>query len=251
MKKIKLIMAFMALLSFSEVFAQQGEIIYRDFDPDSILIYWHKLGPVWIDLDADGEADDIKMQMWIHGSICAPELVTADSKIKICTIEENNTDIILSEVEEENWKTFVSWSGPNGCDAIRYKYYGFRIQHEDSYYYGWFETYSSNVSKKYGFDRTAFCTIPDYPLRWGQTDMVGIGENENHHAKLHPNPTTGLVHIEDVECAEVQVYNALGQQLKTVQNTNEVSLVGLPQGVYLLRVTLKDGKVFSDKVVKE
>ena len=69
--------------------------------------------------------------------------------------------------------------------------------------------------------------------------------------EMYPNPTTDLVHIEGVECAEVQVYNALGQQVKTVQNTNEISLAGLPQGVYLLRVTIKDGKVFSEKVVKE
>jgi hypothetical protein len=47
------------------------------------------------------------------------------------------------------------------------------------------------------------------------------------------------------------VYNALGQLVKTVQNTNEISLEGLPQGVYLLRVTTEDGKVFSDQVVKE
>ena len=43
----------------------------------------------------------------------------------------------------------------------------------------------------------------------------------------------------------------MGQQVKTVQNTNEVSLEGLPQGVYLMRVTLEGGKAFSDKVMKE
>ena len=49
----------------------------------------------------------------------------------------------------------------------------------------------------------------------------------------------------------MKVYNTLGQCVKTVQNANEISLEGLPQGVYLLRITTKDGKVFSDKVLKE
>jgi len=44
---------------------------------------------------------------------------------------------------------------------------------------------------------------------------------------------------------------AKNQASQTVQSTNKVSLEGLPQGVYLLRVTLEGGKVFSDKVVKE
>ena len=43
----------------------------------------------------------------------------------------------------------------------------------------------------------------------------------------------------------------LGQLVKTLQNTNEVSLEGLPQGIYLLRVVTEGGKVFSERVVKE
>lgn len=82
--------------------------------------------------------------------------------------------------------------------------------------------------------------------------MTEIEENETHSvAKLHPNPTTGIVHIEGETATEIQVFNALGQLVKTFQNTNKISLEGLPQGVYLLRVTTEDGKVFSDKVVKE
>ncbi|MBQ6769770.1 MAG: T9SS type A sorting domain-containing protein [Bacteroidales bacterium] len=68
---------------------------------------------------------------------------------------------------------------------------------------------------------------------------------------LYPNPTTGTVHIEAENLTKAQVFHTMGQQVKTVQNTNEVSLEGLPQGVYLMRVTLEGGKAFSDKVMKE
>ena len=74
---------------------------------------------------------------------------------------------------------------------------------------------------------------------------------EETSVSLHPNPTNGFVHIEAEDVKEIQVFNQLGQCLKTAQDTNEVCLEGLPQGLYLLRVTLEDGNVFSDKVVKE
>ena len=154
-------------------FIEEEPIIYRDFEPDSILIYWEKLGPVWIDLDVDGEADDLKLRMVAGGNICYPEIVVGDnSSIRICHVEPYQ---ILSEVEEENWTTYIGWSG--GSMAARYSNYGFRIQREDGYYYGWFETYNRVVGKNekqiahFGFDRTAYCTIPNYPLRWGQTEI--------------------------------------------------------------------------------
>ena len=88
-----------ALLLCGIAFAQKGEIIYTDFEPDSILIYRHKLGPVWIDLDADGESDDLKMKMWGGGYMCVPELFTADSNTMFCITEP---DQILSEVGVED-----------------------------------------------------------------------------------------------------------------------------------------------------
>ena len=86
-----------------------------------------------------------------------------------------------------------------------------------------------------------------------KASFTAIGETgtEASAMRLYPNPATDKVYIEGAKAAEVQVYNALGQLVKTVQNANEVSLEDLPQGVYLLRVTLEGGKVFSDKVVKE
>jgi len=68
---------------------------------------------------------------------------------------------------------------------------------------------------------------------------------------LSPNPTSGIVRITGASVAEVQVYNTLGQLLKTVLSTNEISLEGLPQGVYTLRIADERGFVVTRKVVKE
>ena len=186
-------------------YIEEEPIIYRDFEPDSILIYWHKLGPVWIDLDADGESDDFYMQMNAGGQICYPVLLTANPNIRVCTIEPDNTDIILSEVEEENWKTCIGWIAGFGSLAIHYSHYGFRIQREEGYYYGWFETYDREVSGKnekrivhHGFDRTAYCTIPNYPLRWGQIylDSIGMEGSEWYYEILNDEGSFTYQHLE-------------------------------------------------------
>lgn len=68
---------------------------------------------------------------------------------------------------------------------------------------------------------------------------------------LTPNPTTGIVHIKGTAVAEVLVYNALGQLVKTVRNAIEIDLGHLPAGVYFATITDKAGKKCVRKVVKE
>ena len=231
---VALLMAAMSLK------AQEGEIIYRDFVPDTVLrIGYQQPHEIWIDFDNDN-LPDLQMFWYNESPGVVVGLSGRDTYVKICQAEEGDTISQLSE-----WQSGTSY-------PHLWEKYAIRIEKEGEYCFGWFRTYVIPTEQNLYFDKFAFCTIPNYPLRWGQTDIVGVEENEPHRiAKLHPNPTTDLVRIEGVKCAEVQVYNALGQHVKTDQNTNEVSLVGLPQGVYLLHVTLENGKVFSEKVVKE
>ena len=70
-------------------------------------------------------------------------------------------------------------------------------------------------------------------------DYDGIEEQEGWNGDgvgVYPNPSKDLVRIYGVEAEEVWLYNALGQVVKRVLNSNEVSLEGLVQGVYLLRM---------------
>jgi hypothetical protein len=89
-----------------------------------------------------------------------------------------------------------------------------------------------------------------FPL-FGSQWPNGINESvSDAYVCIYPNPTSNLVHIEGIEVSEVQVYNALGQLVKTMQGSNEIPVVDLPQGVYLLRIVDDEGKVYTNKITK-
>lgn len=109
---------------------------------------------------------------------------------------------------------------------------------EDYQFVGWTNQEGDTIS-----------TDPEYfhmVARGGQitahfVSIEAVEETENKAFTLWPNPAFQTVFIDGVEAAEVNVYNALGQVVKTVQDTNEISVAGLPEGVYLLKVTEADG----------
>ena len=65
-----------------------------------------------------------------------------------------------------------------------------------------------------------------------------------------PNPSYGTIQIDGVEAVEIQIYNTLGQLVKTLHHTNIVLLDNHPAGIYMLRISDQDGNVFSKKVIK-
>ena len=77
------------------------------------------------------------------------------------------------------------------------------------------------------------------------TDVEEIHDNE---LTVYPNPANNLVCINGVEAAEVQVYNAIGQMVKTVRGTNEIDVVDLAEGVYLVRIMDAEGNIYTNKI---
>ena len=82
-----------------------------------------------------------------------------------------------------------------------------------------------------------------YYIPMFEDGIEAVGENNGTAFLLsvYPNPTNGVVRIEGVVADEVQVYNALGQLVKTVLGANEIDLSGLVVGVYMLRITTESG----------
>ena len=72
---------------------------------------------------------------------------------------------------------------------------------------------------------------------------------------FYPNPAKDQLHMQfspDVQPAQMELYDLQGRLVCTQSNTFEaIDMSQLPTGTYMLRVTLEDGKVFSDKVTKK
>lgn len=250
MKKRLILLSSVLMLAFSVACAQSSDIIYRDFDPDSILVITNS-GVMFIDLDGYNQPD-IRMSYYITSPAVFPYIESCyPDSISLCVTEP---DGILSEIEE--WTSILDFE-----IVLASHHYGFRIKHDNRYIYGWFETYLEWDTPKdrrtvyWGFDRVAYCTIPNYPLRWGQTSLTGVEENEaSAFAVVHPNPTTGLVAITGENLKQAEAFNTLGQKVLNAQgegNELHIDMVALPAGIYFVNVTDEEGRRCVRKVVKQ
>ena len=68
---------------------------------------------------------------------------------------------------------------------------------------------------------------------------------------VFPNPTKDIVHIKGIKADKVQIYNILGQLVKSFGGGNDISLTGLSEGLYLMLITDGDGRKITEKLVVE
>lgn len=74
---------------------------------------------------------------------------------------------------------------------------------------------------------------------------------------ISPNPTNGKLSISSsLEIDRIEVYSVSGKRIKDVrvdQSLPEESILFLPQvnGIYFLRVIVKDGTIYSEKIIKQ
>lgn len=69
---------------------------------------------------------------------------------------------------------------------------------------------------------------------------------------MYPNPTNGILNIKaDSLIESINVINMAGQRLNNVQFiNNQINMNGLPDGIYIVELKLKNGRVFSKKIIK-
>ncbi|MBQ4399029.1 MAG: T9SS type A sorting domain-containing protein [Bacteroidales bacterium] len=97
------------------------------------------------------------------------------------------------------------------------------------------------------------CYFEDDNLVWTDGECWDdVEEVVVESVSLYPNPASDIVRVKGATAIEVKIYNSLGQLVKTVENTNEINLASLPQGVYLLRIADAEGRNHTARVaVKE
>ena len=265
MKKNILIFLLATLWMISEAFAQQQPtIIFQEY-PDEWIVF-HGNGKAYYDVNDDGISDVCIDAFEEYGGITAYRILPTPywrtssyspnlwpdtyNIFRDLSIPLNDDSIIWGSdcYYEENTAPIVSYKS------------ALRFQNGDDYYYGWFRGFAvrnaPNGSVWVKITETCFCTIPNYPLLWGQTSLMDdlLEMMEMDVATVHPNPTTGLVTITGKNLKSAEVLNTLGQRVATVQGKGEtlqIDIANLPTGVYFVRITDEEGRKCVRKVVKE
>ena len=110
-------------------------------------------------------------------------------------------------------------------------------------------TWTSNYMGTNKFNTILFVVNDD-----GATSTPEM-ENQVCPVTHYPNPVSDILNLQyspDVQPKQIELYDLQGRLVQTQsKNLESLNMAGLPAGTYTMRVMLENGKVFSDKVVKE
>jgi hypothetical protein len=118
---------------------------------------------------------------------------------------------------------------------------------------GYVEAVLEELEEDTYYEYTMVCEFGDSiwlecgPFKIFQTGYDAVNEKVLS-VMVYPNPASETLYIQCLESTEVQVFNALGQKVKTFKNVNEINVSDWVEGMYLLRIIDADGKVFERKV---
>lgn len=249
-----------AILMSQSVYAQ-NEIIYTDFEPNLCLEITsynnYSTDTLKVDVNHDN-VTDFFIKMTVESGGVWFDYWTTDLESRVIDWDDNNNDSIVASDEAVWWALPNSIGAPYGIHDISFMF-GFREIVNDNYCYAWLLLHINDVSydnKHLCIDQYAYCTIPNYPLRWGQTTLnESVEENTYMPVAIYPNPTDGVLNIsfsENTECQSVEIYAIDGRLLKSqISNLEIVDVSKLNAGVYILKVNMADGKEFTERIVKE
>ena len=269
----KLVLPIVILLVCQMAHAQQGEILYTDFDPDSTQTFHNYIPPdpsLYLDVDHDGVNEwHFESQPDYHQTIqlfftyadSIPDGIYFIAMFPHLgdTLTQLPSDIIWTRPIQAQYDLPYLYSGIPGLGYYPPHFIGLKYKVDEGYCYGWIELCVNVSDDGKTIDltvyRMAFCTEPNYPLRCGQTSYNwNVGVDETHQCFLvHPNPTKGQFSVSGVGMTKVEVYNLQGERLVERQCADEttIDLGKLPSGMYLVTVTDDQGKQHTQKIIKQ
>lgn len=86
---------------------------------------------------------------------------------------------------------------------------------------------------------------------YATTDPWSIEVPLNHKAiNVYPNPTAGFFAVEGTNLSKVEIYNLVGQKMYEAEDSSvSIDATDWNKGVYLVRVTERNGKAITKKLV--
>ena len=250
MKTKTLLLAVFACLFSTSLFSQEeGTIIYTDFEPDSVIYPVHI---DYIDINYDNEWD-IK---FIREIYCGYGVLEH-------RFTSNNDFWSVTQLSHEYGDPLSSinvWY--NNVELLKYGYHyhiALRHQVEGKYYYGWMKLYVEMHDESWHdpsvtITEMAYCTIPYYPLQFGQkslTEDVAEMSAANYYS-LYPNPTDNVLTLKtsaEHECEMVEIFSIDGRLIKSQENDfSNINVEDINNGIYFVRIRFRNGEAFTDKI---
>ena len=105
-----------------------------------------------------------------------------------------------------------------------------------------------------GYVETSIVVISDLASQYiavkiNEEIISGVEENLAANFEVYPNPMNNTLYINgDVQ--DVTIFNAVGQQVLFVENTNEINVEDLSEGLYFVRISDMKGNSVVKKIVK-
>ena len=84
----------------------------------------------------------------------------------------------------------------------------------------------------------------------GSNYFIGVDENtSDNQVNVYPNPATTVLHIKGVDNGQTTaLYDMTGRKVLQRNFNSDLSVEGLPEGLYLLHITTTDGTIISRKI---
>jgi hypothetical protein len=251
-----ILLGFSILNSFSQENTGNTNLIYHDYIPDL------RLNPssdtMKIDINQDNIPDiGIYFYNRSDGGIFLVESLNKNCQYANIYLSSGNSTDSLTR-NSLRWGTESS-----NCFEIEcHGKIGLKFTLNDSTYYGWIkgaQTWMGDAENRrtwFTIENYAFCTIANYPLLWGQTEIITGNNpiNSNNNIKFFVNGTGDSIVVQsDKIIKTIKLLNLSGVVIKTwekVQSMNAtLSTTGLTHGAYLVQVTYSGNKVFTEKIV--
>jgi hypothetical protein len=81
--------------------------------------------------------------------------------------------------------------------------------------------------------------VPDVKLYWPTNTEIAVEDVAMNALNVYPNPATTNIYVENNTGATIEIYNLVGQKVKTVANANRNAVVNvedLSEGTYIVKV---------------
>jgi hypothetical protein len=246
------ILTFIVINVYSQTDTTGNKLLFHDYQPDVLLLnpYYDSL---YIDFNRDKINDVVFYLVPASGGGPYAYIKPTNPNCAFSLLNYYHSDSLKND--SIRWHTEKLWMlGEPTYNRI--EKVGIRIQDGGKNYYGWVKVFfvTSQFNRIEHIDQYAFCTIPDYPLVWGQNVLTGDGKKrELPNQGIIINKKDGSIEVQSEKTVkEVRLLNSSGALLKWKhQNKSKnvhIETQGLPHGTYLIQVSFADQKFYSEKI---